>query len=213
MSDSNPNEKPRSLSPTSFKAVVAEVASRASDPPTQADVKITSLHTRLAVDIAGVLALLAIVITRSAPELNSWCVGGIMAICGVAQALRGMGKNGSAVLLVGSAVPVVVKALLGRSVMLLPLAFLVGCGASVSGVVDTMRTELNDKGYAVVEVTCKADPGQRCTDVRKAYEVAQASVEAAYDALDVYGAVAPEFKAAMLKAKNDYAEINRVATR
>jgi hypothetical protein len=76
-----------------------------------------------------------------------------------------------------------------KSLPPIALVFLVGCGASVY---DSTLSAINGTAQIVNEsqnaiaALCYVDPGQRCDDARKAYEVAGAAVAAAHDALAVY---------------------------
>jgi len=67
--------------------------------------------------------------------------------------------------------------------------FLVGCGASVyESTLDTINATAGavTQAQPAVLALCAVDPGERCDDARKAYEVAGAAVAAAHDALEVY---------------------------
>ena len=108
-----------------------------------------------------------------------------------------------------------------KSVPPIALVFAVllsGCGASVyESTLDTINATAGavTQAQPAVLALCNIDPGERCDDARKAYEVAGADVAAAHDALEVYrvtGEGLDEVGKALRVAADSAREVSRVVT-
>lgn len=224
--------RPTSLSPTSFKAVVeaVEKSAAASLPPHPKTT--TSRMTALGLlaasfsDWGAMYFLYRLLIDGIVPEAYRIYVIAAIAVIGAPSAVgsflsRFFGKGppaGSATaLLAAVAAKAGIGGMLKGSGLLGLVLLLVGCGATVYestlATINTTADSVNQAQPAVLAL-CQVDPGQRCDDARKAYEVAEAAVAAAHDALEAYRVTGEGLDAvgyAVRKAAESAREVARVS--
>lgn len=117
-------------------------------------------------------------------------VGAPSALGSMLQKLgKGPGGGSATAILFAIANKVGVAGLVKKSLLGVVALLTVGCGASVySSTLDVINTTAATVTQAqpAVLALCQVDPGERCDDARKAYEVAGSAVAAAHDALEAY---------------------------
>jgi hypothetical protein len=227
MSDERPIlDKPRSLTPESFKAVakaVEDITGSTSLPPA-----VKAENERHKMDLSartdwfmGFLVFLLILLGRIPVEPYFWAMVALGSPSAVASMLHLLGLRRSA----GASMTALLATGVGKAGLagvlkgsgLLGLALLIGCASFYSETneaINTTAVKINQAQPAVL-LLCQADPGERCDDARKAYEAAGAAVEAAHAANEVVrltGAGVDEVGKALRKLYDAAAEVANVAT-
>lgn len=190
-------EKPRSLTPESFKAVakaVEDITGANSLPPAE-----KAVNERHKMDLSartdwfmGFLVFILILVGRIPVEPYFWAMVALGSPSAVASMLHLLGLRRSAgasltALVATGATKVGLGGLLKAIVIGGSSILFIGCTSFYSETNDAINTtaaKINQAGPAVV-LLCQADPGPRCDDARKAYQTAGALVEEAHAANEV----------------------------
>ncbi len=233
MSDDRPIiDRPASLTPRSFAAVVAAVEKSAATslPPPVATTgtRMTALGLFAASfsDWGAMYILYRLLVEGHVPDAYKIYVIVGIGVIGAPSAVgsllsRFFGKGpptGSATaLLVAGVSKLGAASILKGSGMLGLMLLLVGCSsfyAETNEAINTTAEKINQAAPAIV-LLCYADPGPRCDDARKAYETAGAAVEAAHAANEVQrltGEGLDDIGKALKVLVDSAAEVARVVT-
>ncbi len=177
-------EKPRSLTPESFKAVakaVEDITGSTSLPPAE-----KAVNERHKMDLSartdwfmGFLVFVLILVGRIPVEPYFWAMVALGSPSAVASMLHLLGLRRSAgasmTALIASGLPWLAKAAAARIVMVAPLAFMLSC-ATLAALGTSALQALAPVAVDAIKAALANDPETKCVELADEYQPDQAAV-------------------------------------